>query len=164
MQSTSVKVTLISSDNVEIQTSLSAVKKCLTLSTMLEVLDESKTTDQPIPVPAVDEETLKAVMEFSEQDFPKLQESVKEIPARGDEFLTRIIQDRDLFFKLVNAANYLEQDVLLQYTLRKLARKIEGMNVEEMREYLGIENDFTPEQEEEVRRTHAWAMQEPEQQ
>ena len=163
MQSTSPKVTLVSNDGVEVQATLTAVKKCVTLSTMLEVLDESKTANQAIPVPGVDGETLRAVIEWCEQDIPKFEEAATEIPELVNNFHRNVVPNGDLFFKLIDAANYLEIEVLLQYALHQLARTIEPMSTEEMREYLNIKNDFTPEEEAELRRSHAWAMQEPEQ-
>ncbi|KAK5633230.1 hypothetical protein RRF57_008944 [Xylaria bambusicola] len=166
MESTSHKVTLVSNDGVEVQATLAAVKQSTTLSTMLEILDESKTINVPIPIPGVDGETLRPVMEWCEEYhdvtepiLPKMENGATKIPEWANAFLTNIGLERDLFFKLINAANYLEIQSLLRYAICKLARKLEMMNTEEMREYLHIENDFSPEEEAELQRSHAWAMQ-----
>ncbi|KAI0508582.1 s-phase kinase-associated protein 1 [Xylaria bambusicola] len=178
MESTPLKVTLASNDGVEVQATLAAVKQSTTLSTMFEVLDESKTTNLPVPIPGVDGETLRVVMEWCEEyqhvteadNSLKLGNGATKIPEWSNVFLTKVGLDRDLFFKLINAANYLEIQPLLRYSILKLARKLEMMNPEQMREYLHIENDFSPEEEAELKRSHAWAMQrepeklEPEQQ
>ena len=162
MQSTSPQVTLISSDGIEIQTTHSAVKKCVTLGTMLEILDSSKTAGKPIPVLGADAETLRVVMRWCEQDLPSTtgQPDDGKIQLWVEEFLTKLALNRDLFFKVIKCANYLEIELLLQSALGMLARTIENMSTEQMREYLNIQNDYTPEEEAEIRRTHAWAYEE----
>lgn len=60
--------------------------------------------------------------------------------------------------KLVTAATYLDIPQLLDILCHVVAKMIRNKNVEEIRAIFGIVNDFTPEQEAEVRQQHAWAF------
>ena len=56
------------------------------------------------------------------------------------------------------AANYLNIKVLLDLTCQTVASMIKGKTPEEIRKTFNIKNDFTPEEEEEVRRENQWAF------
>ncbi|KAI1414023.1 Skp1 family, dimerization domain-containing protein [Hypoxylon sp. FL1857] len=47
---------------------------------------------------------------------------------------------------------------LIQWSAKHIANQIKGMTTEQMREYFNIENDFTHEEEERIRRENEWAM------
>lgn len=57
------------------------------------------------------------------------------------------------------AANYLNIKSLLDLTCLTVANMIKGKTPEEIRKTFNIENDFTPEEEEEVRRENQWAFE-----
>lgn len=57
----------------------------------------------------------------------------------------------------LQAANYLKIKSLIDLTCQTLADMIKGKTPEEIRNLLNIKNDFTPEEEEEIRRENAWA-------
>lgn len=58
--------------------------------------------------------------------------------------------------KLATATNYLNCQDLLHLTCAKMASFIPGKTIEELRELFGVENDFTPEEEEKIRKENAW--------
>ncbi|KAI0205001.1 Skp1 family, dimerization domain-containing protein [Astrocystis sublimbata] len=58
--------TLVSANGVEVQATYDAVRMCITLANMLTLLDEEHTVGLAIPVPGVDTEPLKKVMEWCE--------------------------------------------------------------------------------------------------
>ncbi|CAH2067499.1 unnamed protein product, partial [Thlaspi arvense] len=57
------------------------------------------------------------------------------------------------------AANYLNIKNLLDLTCQTVADMIKGKTPEEIRTTFNIKNDFTPEEEEEVRRENQWAFE-----
>ncbi len=59
---------------------------------------------------------------------------------------------------LDQAANYLNIKALLDLTCQTVAQMIKGKTPEEIRKTFNIKNDFTPEEEEEVRRENQWAF------
>lgn len=64
---------------------------------------------------------------------------------------------REELFEVVIAANYLDIKLLIHNCCRTIAHWICGMSPEETRAYFNLENDFTSEEEEEIRRENAWA-------
>lgn len=59
----------------------------------------------------------------------------------------------------IQAANYLNIKLLLDLTCQTVADMIKGKTPEEIRKTFNIKNDFTPEEEEEVRRENQWAFE-----
>ncbi|KAL9264038.1 SKP1-like protein, partial [Drosera capensis] len=57
------------------------------------------------------------------------------------------------------AANYLNIKGLLDLTCQTVADMIKGKTPEEIRTMFNIKNDFTPEEEEEIRRENQWAFE-----
>jgi len=56
------------------------------------------------------------------------------------------------------AANYLNIKDLLDLTCQAAADMIKGKTPDEIRKIFNIKNDFTPEEEEEIRRDNQWAF------
>lgn len=67
--------------------------------------------------------------------------------------------DQSALFELILAANYLNIKPLLDLTCLTVANMIKGKTPEEIRKTFNIPNDFTPEEEEEVRRENQWAFE-----
>ncbi|XP_022858853.1 SKP1-like protein 1A [Olea europaea var. sylvestris] len=63
------------------------------------------------------------------------------------------------FIFFIKAANYLNIKSLLDLTCQTVADMIKGKTPEEIRKTFSIKNDFTPEEEEDVRRENAWAFE-----
>lgn len=58
------------------------------------------------------------------------------------------------------AANYLDIGVLLDVGCKTVANMIKGKSPDEMRRILNVHNDFTEEEEEQIRRENEWAEEE----
>lgn len=67
--------------------------------------------------------------------------------------------DNSTLFEIILAANYLNIEDLLDLGTSAVADKMRGKKPEEIREIFEIENDYTPEQEAEVRKENAWAFE-----
>lgn len=59
---------------------------------------------------------------------------------------------------LILAANYLNFEGLLNLASQTVADYIKDKQPEEVRKIFNIENDFTPEEEEEIRKENAWTF------
>ncbi|KAK3139427.1 hypothetical protein QOZ80_5AG0383080 [Eleusine coracana subsp. coracana] len=66
--------------------------------------------------------------------------------------------DQHTLFDLILAANYLNVKSLLDLTRQTVADMMKGKSPEEIRKMFNIVNDFTPEEEAEVRRENQWAF------
>ncbi len=64
--------------------------------------------------------------------------------------------DQPTLFELIVAANYLDIKPLLDLTCKTVANMIKGKTPEEIRKTFNIKNDFTPEEEEQVRKENEW--------
>ncbi|KAM0039044.1 putative SKP1/BTB/POZ domain superfamily, SKP1 component, dimerization [Helianthus debilis subsp. tardiflorus] len=56
------------------------------------------------------------------------------------------------------AANYLNIKSLLDLTCKTVADMVKGKSTKEIRKMFNIKNDFTPEEEEQVRHENEWAF------
>lgn len=70
--------------------------------------------------------------------------------------------DSPMMYEILIAANYLEIRKLLDISCQVVVNMIRGKTTEQIREILGIENDFTPEEEEQIRKETAWVFDEAE--
>ncbi|VAH54324.1 unnamed protein product [Triticum turgidum subsp. durum] len=66
--------------------------------------------------------------------------------------------DQATLLDLILAANYLNIKGLLDLTCQTVADMIKGKTPEEIRKTFNIKNDFTPEEEAEIRRENQWAF------
>ena len=64
--------------------------------------------------------------------------------------------EQSTLFELILAANYLNIKSLLDLTCRTVASMIKGKTPEEIRKTFNIVNDFTPEEEAQVREENKW--------
>ena len=62
-------------------------------------------------------------------------------------------------YGFLQAANYVDNKKLLDLTCQTVADMITGKTPEEIRKIFKIKNDFTPEEEEEVRPENQWASE-----
>ena len=87
-----------------------------------------------------------------------------EAPLRSRDFSANVTKweykfldmERDKLLELLRAADYMDMRGLLLLCSAKIAHEVRGMSTEEMREYLGVENDFTPEEEAEMKKELSW--------
>ena len=138
--------------------------------------------DAPVPLPMVDSKILIKVIEYCKYHHKAEQESLPEdektvwdkdfvkvrlprrLPPRARVQRPRLPTHRlpssqvddETLFNLILAANYLDIKPLLDLTCKTVADEIKGKTPEEIRIRFNIKNDFTPEEEEEVKRENAW--------
>ena len=64
--------------------------------------------------------------------------------------------DQDVLFELILASNFLDVKPLLDLACATTASLIKGKSPEEIRQQFNIVNDFTPEEEAQVREENKW--------
>ncbi|XBW35583.1 hypothetical protein QEN19_001157 [Hanseniaspora menglaensis] len=67
--------------------------------------------------------------------------------------------DQEMMYEIILASNYLNIPQLLDSGCKMIANMIRGKSAEEIRQIFNIENDFTKEEEEAIRRENEWAEQ-----
>ena len=71
--------------------------------------------------------------------------------------LRRVTYFPRLMHRPSQAANYLDIKALLDVGCKTVANMIKGKSPEEIRKTFNIQNDFTPEEEDQIRRENEWA-------
>jgi len=153
-------VRLSSSDNQVFEVDQEVARESQTIKNLLE---DSPGTDDLIPLPNVNGKILSKIIEFCKFHYDanktgpdgKKTKSEDEIKSFDANFVQ--VPQPELF-DLILAANYLNIKALLDLTCQTVAQMIKGKTPEEIRKHFNIKNDFTPEEEEEVRRENQWAF------
>lgn len=162
------KVRLSSNDGEIFDVDLDVIKLSGTVKNMLDDLgvgDGDATgggDDEIIPLPMVTGAILKKVLVWADyhKNDPVTRDSDDDTSKRTDdisqwdsEFLK---VDQGTLFELILAANYLDMKGLLDVCCKTVANMIKGKSPEEIRRTFNIRNDFTPEEEEAVRKENEW--------
>uniref|UniRef100_A0A5B6YPC3 SKP1-like protein n=1 Tax=Davidia involucrata TaxID=16924 RepID=A0A5B6YPC3_DAVIN len=154
--STSKKITLKSSDGESFEVEEAVALESQTIKHMIE----DDCADSVIPLPNVTSKILAKVIEYCKKhvDTPKPDDRAAEEELKTwDADFVKV--DQPTLFDLILAANYLNIKSLLDLTCQTVADMIKGKTPEEIRKTFNIKNDFTPEEEEEVRRENQWAFE-----
>ncbi|XP_044440344.1 SKP1-like protein 1 [Triticum aestivum] len=136
---------------------------------------EDDCTDKAIPIPNINSEILSKVIEYCNKHVlakagnvatrsPGAAASNTAAPAALAEDLkiwdAKFIKvNHATLFDLIQAANYLKIEGLLDLTCQTVADMIRGKIPEEIRNFFNIKNDYLPEEEEKIRRENQWAFQ-----
>merc|ERR1719465_331752 len=133
-------------------------------STLIKNMVEDSGTDEEIPLPNVKTAVLSKVLDYCKfhKDEPaaEIQKPLKSanlaecgIREWDVEFVD---VEQEILFEIILAANYLDIKALLDLTCAKVASMIKGKTPEEIRKQFNIVNDFTPEEEAQVREENKW--------
>ncbi|KAI9358925.1 Skp1 family, dimerization domain-containing protein [Zopfochytrium polystomum] len=153
-------VKLTSSDGQEFVVAKEIAMQSILIKNMLE--DVGDADDQPIPLPNVSGPILQKVIEYAtahKDDPPPAPEEDSKPKSSDDiEDADRLFMnvDQGTLFELILAANYLDMKNLLDLGCKTVANMIKGKTVEEIRKTFNIVNDFTPEEEEQIRKENEW--------
>ena len=147
---------LKSSDNVVKEVEIDLLMKSKLLKGLIE---DYQGDDEEIPLNEVDAKNLDLIIEYlTHYKDTEPKEIPKPLPERTDEdFLKGILNDEWTYtyltnqsleglINLVNAANYLQIDGLINIIAAKLAHEMCNCEVEEARKKFGIECDMTEEE------------------
>merc|ERR1719223_1400500 len=121
-------------------------------------------TDEEIPLPNVKTAILSKVVDYCKyhkdnapEEIQKPLKSTNLIECGVSEWDAEFVEvEKEVLFELVLAANYLDIKSLLDLMCAKVASMIKGKCTEEIRKTFDIVNDFTPEEEAQVREEGRW--------
>ncbi|KAM0346827.1 hypothetical protein ACHAPU_005167 [Fusarium lateritium] len=159
------KVWLASNDSAIIEVDRAVAERSMLIKNMLEDIgDEMITQANPIPIPNVNEAVLRKVIEWCDHhrnDPPQAQDDESDARKKTtdiEEWDQKFMQvDQEMLFEIILASNYLDIKPLLDVGCKTVANMIKGKSPEEIRKTFNITNDFTPEEEEQIRRENEWA-------
>ena len=129
------------------------------------MIDEDQDDEDPqeIPLPNVKSAILAKVVEYLQHYNVEAMTEIEK-PLKSSN-MTEVIQewyatfvevDQEILFEMILAANYMDIKPLLDLTCASVASMIKGKTPEEIRKCFNIVNDFTPEEEAQVREENKW--------
>lgn len=133
-----------------------------TIKTMMDQIEVHSDEDDPIPLQNVTGAILKRVIQWAthhkddatnRDDDDAREKRTDDISAFDVDFLK---VDQGTLFELLLAANYLGIEGLLDSACKTVANQIKGKHPEDIRKTFNIQNDFTAEEEADVRRENEW--------
>lgn len=153
------KVKLLSSDTQQFEVD----EEVAFLSQTVKNLVEDAGMEDAIPLPNVSGRILAKVIEYSKYHVEAEKKGADDKPSKSDDDIKTwdnefVKVDQATLFDLILAANYLNIKGLLDLTCQTVAQMIKGKTPEEIRKTFNIKNDFTPEEEEQVRRETIWSF------
>lgn len=154
-------IKLQSCDNEIFSIDIEIAKCSSTIKTMVEDLGLDEADEEVVPLPNVNAAILRKVIQWAtyHKDDPPITED-EEKEKRTDDISNWDVEflklDQGTLFELILAANYLDIKGLLDVTCKTVANMIKGKTPEEIRKTFNIKNDFSPEEEEQIRRENEW--------
>ena len=158
---TNIKIATVDSPQNFIEVPLEIAYMSITLKNMID--DFGGNCDTVIPLHNVNANTYKQVIEwctyhYENPDKPSDEEDEdkKKKIELSDWDKIFYNQDQSVIFELILASNYLDIKPMLDAGCKTIANMIKNKTVEEIRKTFNIKNDFTPEEEEKVRKENEW--------
>lgn len=157
------QITLISSDGTKFSTST----KFSQLSGFVARVIQDY-SDEQIELKQISSSTLQQILLYSEHHnftlpIPPLR------PLKSKDLAQNLSDPWDYQFiiqftesdliDLVSAANYLDMKSLLALCLSSIANSFKDKTVDELRQMHGIQEEFTPDVEEQLKREYPWALE-----
>ena len=152
---------MVTADGQKIKGKFDAMKICRPIE---EFYKDNK-LDVEIILPEVKSETLSKIVEFCEQyqgknpptvEKPLKSNKLNEI-IKDEWLITRLNMPLNKMYELLNACDYLALKGLEELVACAVAVKLVGKSVEEMRKEFGINNDYTPAEESEIKEFFSWS-------
>ncbi|KAJ5169178.1 E3 ubiquitin ligase complex SCF subunit sconC [Penicillium canariense] len=158
----STQITLTSSDGVDVSVDRAVAERSVLIKNMLEDLGDS---GEAIPIPNVSNRPFPCLgcVYYVRTSSPPSKSNGDDDDNRRkttdiDEWDQKFMQvDQEMLFEIILAANYLDIKALLDVGCKTVANMIKGKSPEEIRKTFNIQNDFTPEEEDQIRRENEWA-------
>ncbi len=125
--------------------------------------NDDESNDKEIPLPNVKSEVLTKVIEFCKFYLTEQMNEIEK-PLKSNN-MSEVVQkwyadfvdvEQVMLFELILAANYMDIKPLLDLTCATVASMIKGKTPDDIRTTFNIKNDFTAEEEKQVREENKW--------
>ncbi|CAG9477510.1 suppressor of kinetochore protein 1, putative [Plasmodium vivax] len=130
---------------------------------ILNILEVMTAEEDTIPLPNIKTPILKKIIEYMEyhinnpaEEIPKplITSNLQDVVSSWDyDFVNT---DKETLYELIEASNYLDIKPLLDLTCGKIASMMKDKTTEEIRAEFDIVNDFTREEEKQIREENRW--------
>ncbi|GLJ59630.1 hypothetical protein SUGI_1516610 [Cryptomeria japonica] len=150
------KVILSSSDGQVFEVDMKVAMISQTLSNMLKDTEDTGSETAPIKLANVSSRIFNLIIEYGKYHVEAQKSDTSEPTADLKKRVRELVaDDKDTFFQLMIAANFLHIQSLLDLSYQIVAEDIAACKDQQMiRQKYNIENDYSPEEEEEVLKLH----------
>jgi S-phase kinase-associated protein 1 len=176
--SSSIKITLKTSDGEVFEVEEAVAMEFVTVKSFFE--DDAVSQSTPMPLPNVSSFALSRVIVYcrrileiraklptvstasdAEAGEEELKEAEKKVKEERKAFEAEFLKEEsnEGIMELILAANYLDIKEMLEFLNQSVANRIQNKSVEYVRNFFGIENDFSAEEEAKLREEFAWAFE-----
>jgi S-phase kinase-associated protein 1 len=145
-------VKLVTKDNVTFEIDENVANKFQTVKNLIDDIGDR----DPIPLPEIDEFTFKKILEYAlyHLEHPVVVENEEFVFSDWDTEFFKL--EHPVLISIVISSNYLDYKELLDMSVQAIASIINGKTPEEIRTLFDIVSDFTPEEEEAIRKENEW--------
>ncbi|PWA64561.1 SKP1-like protein 1A [Artemisia annua] len=149
-------VSVMTSDGVTFELDEEVAMQSLAIKNMIE----DGCADAVIPLPKVNSDILSKVIEYCKKHAESSKKTEQAAEDELKEFDAEFSRpDRPDMFDIIEATNYLNMEKLQDLMCQSVANWMKGKPPKEIRKYFNITNDFTPEEEAEVRKENYWVYE-----
>ena len=155
-------IKLRSADAEVFEVDVDVARMSATLRTMMDDLGLQQEEDEEIPIQNVNSSILRKVIQWAtyhKQD-PPVSDDDENQEKRSDDISSWdadfLKVDQGTLFEIILAANYLDMKGLLDVSCKQVANMIRGKTAEDIRKTFNIKNDFTPSEEDQIKRENEW--------
>ncbi|KAI3885674.1 hypothetical protein MKX03_032050 [Papaver bracteatum] len=144
-------------DTFEVEESIAMLSQ-----TIKYMIEDGVVVGDQIPLTNISGGILERVLVFLQKHGEKEdrdEDEEKELKKWDEEFVKGFIDDQQTLFRMILAADFLAAKCLMDVTCQACADLIIGKSPEWIRKYFSIKNDFSPEEEAQVRRENQWAFE-----
>jgi len=150
-------IKLVSKEKKEFSVS----KKAAMMSTLIKTTLEGDKETKEVPLFHIEGNIVAKVIEYMKYHLttpprpiekPLQSTNMKELVDKWDAEFCDV--DQETMFKLLLAANYMDVKSLLYLMCAKVASLMKGKTPDQIRKTFNIRSDYTPQEEEEVRKEH----------
>ncbi|SOV81590.1 suppressor of kinetochore protein 1, putative [Plasmodium sp. gorilla clade G3] len=154
------KIKLVSFEGDEFIVDKNTASMSTVIMNILEVMTSEEDT---IPLPNIKTPILKKIIEYMEyhinnpaDEIPKplITSNLQDVVSSWD--FDFVNTDKETLYELIEASNYLDIKPLLDLTCGKIASMMKDKTTEEIRAEFDIVNDFTREEEKQIREENRW--------
>ena len=146
---------------------ITVAKMSSLVATTIDEYDDDEDVDREIPLPNVKDAVLIKVIEYcnhytSEEAMTQIQTPLKSSKLEDlvQPWYTEFVKvEQSLLFELVTAANFMDIKPLLDLICLAVSIHIKGKSASELRTIFNISNEFSPEEEAQVREEGQWAQE-----
>ncbi|EWC86595.1 hypothetical protein PFNF54_04611 [Plasmodium falciparum NF54] len=130
---------------------------------IMNILEVMTAEEDTIPLPNIKTPILKKIIEYMEyhinnpaDEIPKplITSNLQDVVSSWD--FDFVNTDKETLYELIEASNYLDIKPLLDLTCGKIASMMKDKTTEEIRAEFDIVNDFTREEEKQIREENRW--------